>query len=180
MRSRTWEGVRARSWNHTFHAEHGNTAYPPPEDCDFPLWHSTACGCCNPWDHCSTCNCFLSAATRRFAHISEREVEEGNKLDQERRERRCAELGGISEDDLRSESPEEPGSSPDYPWIEPSWQAPELRGQHGLEGRCQRWLSAVNEWEQGPEALRLAVAQARHLNPFLCGNGEKGAHVLRV
>ena len=37
----------------------------------------------------------------------------------------------------------------------------------------------MNEWTPGPEALRLAVAQARHLNPFLCGNGKKGAHVLR-
>ena len=37
LKSCTWEEMKARSWNHTYHAEHGNTAPPatqgvrPPE-----------------------------------------------------------------------------------------------------------------------------------------------------
>ncbi len=44
--------------------------------------------------------------------------------------------------------------------------------------RVQGWAKAKSDWEQGPEALRLAGPQARNLNPLLCREGEEGAHLL--
>ena len=86
-----------------------------------------------------------------------------------------AQIWAASAKTIKSECPEEPGSSPE---VEDSWQAPELRRQHGLWERCQGWARAKSNWEQGPEALRLAKAQARNLNPLLCREGEERAHLL--
>ena len=75
--------MQARGWNHAFHAEHGNTAHPPPaphpapRECRIPLWHSRACGCCKPWNHCSTCNC-LARAERSSVHIPEGAAHQGS------------------------------------------------------------------------------------------------------
>ena len=82
--------MKARSWNHTYHAEHGNTATLPLKECAHPGRHSKACGCCKAWNHCSTCNCYASGigAEGKFAHIPERDVEEGIRADLELRERR--------------------------------------------------------------------------------------------
>ena len=89
-------------------AYQGSTVRAPPVGCANPGVHSWACGCCRVWDHCATCNCYWYSSGRDFAHIHEQDVEEGIVQDLEHLDRMRAELGGLDEEDIISEIPEEP------------------------------------------------------------------------
>ena len=115
----------------------------PVRVCANPGRHSWGCGCCRVWDHCATCNCYWHDIDADFSHIQEQDVEEGIIQDVERIDRRHAELGGLEEEDILSQSPDEP---------EPSFSSTQGRDNGPWEDKRRRLQAAECRQDDDIEA----------------------------